>query len=242
MIMARNFDGTNDYVRFNDDASLTLSSATGWTVAGWIRPTDLSGAGLQYFISWGAWFAAAVLTFYIDEPTDKIVVVVNNVSTCTSSTAVTEGVWVHITLTFASNTLTLYFDNVSKGTDNSVLGDVNVNERMYFGARSDLNATRFFPGDMAEWAKWDVALNNEQRTALVNGVRPPEIGARPVWYLPMFAGLDEEIAGLTVTNNGTTIAEHPPKIVPHGQVAVTTFATSAGGPKYYRGLEEVVTA
>ncbi|MBN2293499.1 MAG: hypothetical protein JXM70_13805, partial [Pirellulales bacterium] len=82
-----------------------------------------------------------------------------------------------------------------------------------FMGTADIGTQRYLHGHMAEWSKWDSALSSDGRQALVDGVRPTEIGTRPAWYMPMSAGLDEEIVGLATTNGGTTTSEHPPRVV-----------------------------
>ena len=93
---------------------------------------------------------------------------------------------------------------------------IDRSDAFYIGCHP--NATNFFQGWMAELAKWDAALSSTEISALAYGVRPTEIGSRPAWYLPMSGGFEEEVAGLAVTNYGTTVAEHPPCILTAGNI------------------------
>jgi hypothetical protein len=84
---------------------------------------------------------------------------------------------------------------------------------------------------MAEWAKWDRALPVDQIAALGAGFAPEFFLDDIAWYVNMFSGLYEEnIAGLTVTNNGTTAAEHPPKLhYPSTARLILPAAVAPGG-------------
>ena len=65
---------------------------------------------------------------------------------------------------------------------------------------------------MAEWAKWDRALSTGEMAALVAGAAPGNIPGGLAWHLPML-DYQERVAGLTVTNHGSTLVGHPPGIV-----------------------------
>ena len=110
-------------------------------------------------------------------------------------------------------TFNLYVDGVSVQTvvAGADMTDIAPSAVLEFG-----HVGNYADGHLAEWAKWDAELSSEQITALAAGVRPVDIGTRPAWYVPMSGGLEEEIAGLAVTNGGTTISEHPPQTITAG--------------------------
>jgi hypothetical protein len=88
---------------------------------------------------------------------------------------------------------------------------VNVSGNLYFGLRSDLDAARRLGGYMAEWAKWDRALDIHEIAALVAGMVPTNLPADLKWYCPMFDDFSEAVVPLTVTNSNATVDDgtHP---------------------------------
>jgi hypothetical protein len=67
---------------------------------------------------------------------------------------------------------------------------------------------------MAEWAKWDRALTSDEIDALAKGFAPEFFKDSLAWYVPMIREYDERMVPLTVTNNSSTVTDHPPIIYP----------------------------
>ena len=227
--MARYFDGSSTYLTVADDAALTLPDAA-YTVAGWMATDSDDWDHLGAILSWNyydytpnfnlrirggtcGWQPNALHFGSKDGDGDGF-----HVYTTDYEVGATTA-WQHVLLRrTASGDISIIVDGTVRGSgSNADYDDVNYSGSWYFGRPKILPTDKYFRGSLAEWAKWDAELSTEQITALANGVRPPEVGTRPAWYMPMLAGLEEEIAGLTVTNNGTTVSEHPPKIVGAGQ-------------------------
>ena len=239
--MSRHFDGSNDRIVIANNAALDLPDAN-WSMGGWIKITSNAGSSYQFLYhrnGGGSDYMFLIIgEASVGANANKIWVYAKDTANTLdfkSSTAPGQDTdWQHLLLVRSSTTYTLYVNGAANGTETDAgVGSLDYAASVYLGNRDD--AIRPFNGDMAEWAKWDVSLNSEQRTALVNGVRPTEVGTRPVWYLPMLAGLDEEIAGLAVTNFGTIIAEHPPRIVPASGPLVARFNATRNS-YYYQHL------
>ncbi len=216
--MARNFDGSSTYLSIADDAALTLLDGN-WCLAGWINTDELPGSGFQYFYSHGAFAATSSCNMFIQESSGQVTVAAKSDDAVFkylshASSAITAGGWHHILLHNVGDDLRLYTNGTQRANDNTAWGGINPSGAMLIGKLT--GATSYLDGHVAEWAKWDAVLSDEQIAALVAGVRPTEVGTRPAWYMPMLAGLDEEIAGLAATNYGTTISEHPPAIIRPG--------------------------
>ena len=254
--MARNFDGT-DYLTLADHAALSLGddvdSSGPFSLVFWLRCDTMSDTDYHYMMSWGNLAASpsvSIMVFGDNHATlaGKIWVQFKDSGSADAngylSDAIIDADWHHVALVFDGIWLKAWLDG-SPQTNLSLqptLDTIDVAAPWYLGRYSG-SASDYLSGDMAEWAKWDVALSTEQIAALAAGVRPPEVGTRPAWYMPMLAGLDEEIAGLVATNNGSTIAEHPPAIIcpgiPHvlrpiwpaiaGPYQVLAAATHAAG-------------
>ena len=224
--MARYF-GVSHTLTMADHAALTLPAGN-WSMGGWIKVYSNSHAGYQVIFKFGNYAASPSCTLFLygdaAPQSNKGLFRVHDADGDGDSEWTDGGtfgasrVWQHFLVVRDGNLFTVYLDGVSHGTGNATnMGIVDVAGDFIFGSGS------LDDYDLADWFKVDVALNTEQITALVNGVRPPEIGTRPAWYLPLLASLDEEIAALTVTNFGTTVAEHPPLIVPASGPLVARF-------------------
>jgi len=221
--MARNFNGTSNHIAIADHDALTLTHSTGWTIAFWFNVTTNTGTTRHHIYSWGNYGGVPSCNIHMpgeDTPDhgNKLSIYIRDsesnsyIFNTTSKPGTNHDVWQHATLVDDLGTLRIYINGVESDTKTGYSSDVDSGATLYLGRRSS-SETLHFNGDMAELAKWDVALSTEQITALSNGVRPTEVGSRPAWYLPMLGSLSEEIEDITITNSGTTIAEHPPKIV-----------------------------
>ena len=125
--------------------------------------------------------------------------------------AVTDANWHHVAAVFDGTTLRAWLDNSLQTTTSTCSGldTIDLAGPWYFCRGSfGTGADYSFTGDLADFSKWDAELSTDEIAALAVGVRPTEIGTRPAWYMPMLAGLDEEIAGLAVTNYGATVTKN----------------------------------
>ncbi len=213
--MARYCNGVSTYLKMSDNATLSLPDGS-WALGGWLKSDSLSGSARQFVIGHAALGATPSCNIYIQEPGGDLVVrIVSNDATSKMSTnngVVTAGAWHHLLVLCSGDTLQVYLDGSAIGSSyNAAWDGINPGGSFHLGRKN--SAGHYLEGRMAAWAKWDSVLSSEQITALANGVQPPEVGTRPAWYLPLLAGLDEEIAALAVINTNTTIAEHPPRIV-----------------------------
>ena len=224
--MAWHFDeSTAQDVQISDNAALTLPDAD-WTLAGSVKLDDNTGSFYQYFLSWGAYGAQPSLHWYFHEasvgdPNELHVVVLDSDTSkfdvLSTGTPGTNTAWQHVALVRDGSVLTQYVNGVADGSEDDVSVDaVNVTANLYFGLRGVVPDNRALGGGMAEWGAWDRALSADELTALVNGKRPWEFQESLKWHLPMKvggAGGDYEDWGpshLTVTNNGSTHANHSP--------------------------------
>jgi len=213
--MAWSFAGDNDVVELTDHAALRLPDGN-WTIAGWVKLD--AGATNQNVLSWGAMWATPNLQWYFQADNTLKVASKDNDGTevlfAGVGTPGTSTVWQHLILQRSGNTVTQYVNNVADGAETDVLyDDVNVAANWRFGSRT--GGDRWLGGDLAEWAKWDRALNASERAGLAKGFSPLFYPGWK-WYVPMIRAYQESIVPLTVTNDGSVVAPHPPIIYPFG--------------------------
>ncbi len=239
--MAWNFDEVNDEVQITDDAVLTLPDGD-WSVGGWIKLTDNTGTQSQYFMSWGAFSAAPSFNWLVYEAShatfaNRLELLTEDsgaaaMDVVPASTDVgTSTAWQHlIAVRTGVATITVYRNGASFGSAfNSGYDAVDVSGNLYLGTRSSSPTDRWFGGDMAEWAKWDRALSADEITALAAGY-VPDFFPTPVWHCRMFGGVyQERMVPLTVSNTGSTAADHPPLIYPSRPQIITPPAAAPGG-------------
>lgn len=240
--MARYFDGTSGHIEIADHAVLTWPGLV--SIGGWFRVNGGATSAIYALPTWGVASATPSVSFWYFGPShpgaaNKILTTIksdggNVTQKYSADDLVVLNTWHHLALTIENSEVwgklfRFYLDGVENwSTDFATMDSLNAATNWLFGDAQ--TPALHWPGDVAEWAKWDSVLSAEQITALANGVRPPEVGTRPAWYVPMLAGLEEEIAGLTVTNYGTTIADHPPAIISPGSpyVLQTIWPVIAG--------------
>ena len=220
--MARYFNGTSDYIALADCAALTL--APPWTIGGWIRVAEPST--LRQLFSWYDGAASDKFDLYLrgnlsPENTMSATVVDSDGDSRTFYSYATPRIgsvtyWQHYLLRCQADRQYHHFVNGTQysGVQDASIGSINPASSFLIGKRS--TNTWYWKGDMAELAKWDTDLSDDEIAALAVGVRPVEIGPRPRWYLPLAAGLHEEIGGIAVTSSGTAVSEHPPAVVRQG--------------------------
>lgn len=243
--MAWLFDDSNtDDVQISDNAALTFPDAD-WTIAGWIKLTSNTGSFYQYFCSWNAFNAVNSFQWYFGEASspeaNKLLFLhedagADQVLNEGSGTPGTRTDWMHLAMTRSGSTVEHYVDAVSEGSDvNASFDAIDWTGAFYLGSRATSPTARYLDGAMAEWAKWDRALSTPEIAALANGMRPWRFGESLKWYLPMKVGGtggDYEDWGpsrLTVTNNGSLHADHPPTGLWTPRLTYPTVPAAAGG-------------
>lgn len=249
--MARNFNGTDQYFTLADDAALNLGDdiddSGPFSISFWVRWAAMPDSAWHYLASWGAWFDYPCMNIYTfgDNHATRAgrvrCYVKNPVSGSWglyTDTAMNDDNWHHIVFVFDGTTMRAWVDGSLETTTQPMyaMDELNVSGPWHFG--QETGGTNRFSGGLAEWAKWDLELSTEQITALAAGARPPEVGTRPSWHVPMLGNLAEEIGGIAVTNYGSTVSSHPPRIVLPSGPAVVRFDTT-GRPWYYNLQQQV---
>lgn len=245
--MAWLFDGIDDYATLAPDAALALGDGD-WTLGGWVRITSSAGSAFMYFLSWNNLSAVNSCNWYFNEAgivdANKLQFAVRDtqgtpVSAKSTSTPGASTAWQHLLLRRSGGTIAQYVNGAADGNGYSAsFGAIDYAQALHLGGRSNHDPNRFFNGAMAEWAKWDRALSTGEMAALVAGAAPGNIPGGLAWYLSML-DYQERVAGLTVTNHGSTLVGHPPGIVSlasHRVAQTEVFVPQAAAELFTTGI------
>lgn len=141
----------------------------------------------------------------------------NVTHTSTSDPWLNNTSWWNVIIERSGNTITTYFNNgsISSGT-NASLDALNASTVWKFG--NNVYDSVVFQGDLAEFGKWDRALTSAEKAALSGALGPyhaPSFFRNSLKvYVPMIRDYNELVVGIAVTNNGTSVVEHPRVIYP----------------------------
>jgi hypothetical protein len=162
-LMAFTFDETNDYVEVID-----FGTTFEWTLSFRFRHTLAQNAGIffQYMHSWGLTAGGARIWVYFGEtsnptPSNRDVLIISaqdNVSTTTFAAGIatqfTDGNWHNVLVSHAAGgPVIATVDGVLEGVGLLAGASFNPLSNIFIGARSDLDANRFFNGDLED-VRW----------------------------------------------------------------------------------------
>jgi len=224
--MSRNFDDTDDYI---GDGSNTLVSALPFTISMWFRPESTTTEGLQVlFYHGGATDSySAQMQLSTSGPDRKKIRWVSKdngtLAIAQTTTQVDDNVWYHVAASEISTTSRkILLSGGGKGT-NTTSSDMfgSSHDRFSFGAANLSTPSRFYDGDIAHAAVWDIELTDDDIISLANGMCPLRLSAdNLIFYMPLGGQSPEpDIVG---NNDGTltsapTVNEEPP--IPFGVIA-----------------------
>lgn len=228
--MGIGFDKNDPAVNLSiaDNAALTLQDGD-WAVAGWVKLNDNVGSGGHNLFQYGTFGANNSLWIWIEEgqaggnQDDIVFRAVDGDGTNTGNVASTSNpflnnmLWTHLLLQKTAGAIKMYVDASEVSTVSSTgFNAVNPSTfQMGFSGGSYL-----IDGALAEWSKWNRAMNSSERTALAGGAPASNYSTNLDYYMKMRLDWTEEIVPLTITNNGTRLyAGHPitytPTLVPN---------------------------
>lgn len=215
------FDGTNDYVSLSLNSVFQLPDSD-WSIYGRFKLSTNSvnpsfaniklldidnGTGNSEYaieITHVSGTTDEVQFFADDNQIDTVII------TSTSSPLTSDTNWHHILAIRSGNTFTLYLDGsqVATATNVNIDASSDMTDPLLFGSESPSGIDRWFPGELAEWAKWDRALNADEIAGLSKGFSPNCYPGTKM-YAPMIRNYTEVANGLAVTNSGSIISDHP---------------------------------
>ena len=83
-------------------------------------------------------------------------------------------------------------------------------DQILIGAAASPSLDRYHGGKLAEVGIWNAALTADEIASLAKGITCDKIRPQSlVFYAPLVRELIDTKGGLTITNNGATVTEHP---------------------------------
>lgn len=219
--MARNFDGTNDYLDAGNPSALNLTGDE-VTVSAWVRLDTTDGEG-KILAKWSD--AAQEFQYLLSTNSDEkclFAIYDGGTHVALGATTLVANTWYHLAGVYDGTELRAYLDGVEEGstanTGNMIAFDIPVR----IGAGSGGSGTETpFDGDIGHCAIWDTPLSGEEVASLAAGISPLKIQKDNslLFYAPV-NGQDPEydvIGQVNLTVNGSVKSEEPP--IPNSIVA-----------------------
>lgn len=218
--MARNFEAaSSDYIEAGDVPALDLTGDE-VTLSAWVRLESMStekkvlakwadaGGQFQYLLSITS--------------SNRALFAVNAGGTTlvTGSTSLVIETWHHIAGVYDGSTIRVFLDGADDGSTAKSGSMPNTTAPVRIGAGSGGAGTEQpFDGDIGHCAIWDSPLSAGNIASLGVGISPLNFANFPQFFAPLNGQTPEYdvIGGLSLTVNGTTVAEEPP--IPHSIVA-----------------------
>lgn len=230
--MAFTIDASSDNLQLADNAALTLPDGD-WTIVLWVKQTtDIQAYG-QRTISTNDGGSTKKIDCSISSTGNLDFFFTDDDGTTVSGAATgalmdNNTNWVHVTYRRSGTTVELFQDAVSKASvTDATFNGLDFAAPLYIGNRGGGTQNRGLIGSMAEFAKWDRALNADELVALSKGFSPAFFRDSLKLYFPMIREYVERIVNVAVTNTSTVVGVHPRIIYPDG--FFTFRGISAGG-------------
>ena len=130
------------------------------------------------------------------------------------ATDMAANIWYHGLAVFASTTSRICYLDGTTAVENTVEKVITM-DRTGVGVSGDGTPFGHFSGDIAEVAIWNHELTGVDAAMLAQGYSPLFIRAHNLLaYWPLIRGLNDKVAGLTLTASGTAVSNHPRVIYP----------------------------
>lgn len=185
--MARSFNGTSDVIAAN--AAATFGTTASYSVAAWVKAA-LNGSGAdQVFFSEGNSAATRPFMELINQAATGLVAVrlsstSANVLSVAASGIVFDGTWHHICHTQdGAGNYAIYCDGVVGSSGSYSLGTAGTTNRCTIGAFVRNTTANFYPGTVAEVAKWTRQLTAKEAVSLAAGLPASHLGPSHYWPL-----------------------------------------------------------
>lgn len=220
--MSRDFEASNnDFIEVGDVPALDLTGDE-VTLSAWVRLESM-GTEKKVLAKWAD--AGGQFQYLLSiTASNNVLLAVNSggQTVVTGSTSLVIDTWHHIAGVYDGSTIRVYLDGVDDGSTADSGNMPNTTAPVRIGAGSGGAGTEApMDGEIGHCAIWDAPLSPGEIASLAAAISPLKI--RKSDNLQFFAPLNGQtpeydvIGGLSLTVNGTTVAEEPP--IPHSIVA-----------------------
>lgn len=166
---AVDLNGTTQYLATADTARLQFGTGD-FTVCGWFYAETTH---------YGSNFAGVVSK---DINGFEVIIYQNNLygyvggasNNVVGSTTLSTGTWYHLAFRRSGTSIQLFLNGATEGSaaTNSASASASTRSLVFGNSNRVGDLTRFFDGRIAEWALWNVALDNAQIASLAAGLSP----------------------------------------------------------------------
>ena len=219
--MARNFDGSDDYLDAGNPSALNLTGDE-VTLSAWIRLESVADEG-KILAKWSD--AAQEFQYLLStNGGDKCLFAIYDGETLIAqgTTVLSVGVWYHIAGVYDGSDLRVYCNGVEEDSTANTGNMPSFNIPVRIGAGSGGSGSENpFDGDIGHCAIWNTPLSASEIASLANGISPLKIQKdnNLLFYAPV-NGQDPEydvVGQIDLTVNGSVKSEEPP--IPNSIVA-----------------------
>jgi len=138
-------------------------------------------------------------------------------TTAATTTGYSSGVWFHAAATFSGNTpmsLQAFINGGSKGTNSVNYTPSNINCTTIGALAANIGGgNQFFNqfgGQIGDCGIWDVVLSDDEIASLADGMSCDKVRPQSLrFYTPLVRDIADYSRGLALTNNSTTVTDHP---------------------------------
>lgn len=200
-----------------DATGSVLVSALPMTISIWFRPSNLTDLQNLVIVNNSSLTDTGCYIVYRADQAGKPLGAVNRHADTSFGEAdlnsgFSSGVWAHCAGVFSSASSRSVFVNGSKATNTTSSTPPTAMQSIHVGHYA--TAVSYCDGQLAELGIWNVALTDDEITALARGLSPLRV--RPsalVNYYPLIGnGTENGAKGSPLSNTGTTHADTHPRI------------------------------
>lgn len=162
-----------------------------------------------------AWMSLFANGFLSGDPVTAYIQ--SNDTTAATTSGYSSGVWFHAAATFSGNTpmsLQAFINGGSKGTNSANYTPSSINCTTIGALAANIGGGNqfynHFGGQVAECGIWNIVLSNDEIASLAKGMSCDKVRPQSLrFYAPLVRDIADYSRGLTLTNNSTTVADHP---------------------------------
>jgi hypothetical protein len=183
-------------------------------MACWAKTTDTTNAMTLMSVSRSGDFAWMSILLRGDVSGKPVSAYIQpNDTAASTTTGYSSNSWLHAAATFSGNTpmsLQAFINGGSKGTNSINYTPSGINCTTIGALAAANQFYGHFGGQVAECGIWNVVLDDAEIAALAKGMSCDKVRPQNLcFYAPLVRDIADYSRALTLTNNSTTVANHP---------------------------------